>query len=324
MVCNKCGTENMDIAKFCKGCGNRLQVNTQETQLVNCQPENPQPVKYQQYKKEEKEPKRTSKTKGKQFLVYAILLIVVAMISKNKVNKCIEEIAKNRNMENDSHIESGTGLEVEELEELTKDIPMVEGLYEETDKPRNPEMVKAFTNAYGGVWYLTKEYNSDDREWSYRDLKKKLAIMAWNRFNDYSYQEIEGSYLRDRGELGYYYKGRWVCVEDLGYETELIYGDWVHADGIDIKYHEEYIVLTDNEVDLTGIGGPIFSIEDFRYENIYGYDYLISDIYGFGLVWDGTYLEYCEPKEDNGYHQGLYAFRHFSMDSIINQDYNDD
>ena len=269
------------------------------------------------------------------YLFVFVMLVVItgvrvsqkkASINNQSNSIEIEEQEKVNEDKDPSGSEQYTFDEINEetLKEITQDLPEVEGLYEKTDKPRNPEEVKAFAEAYGGVWYLTKEYSEELKSWSYHDLEKKLLIMAWNRFNDGSYQEIVGSYEEDLGEWGYYYNGKWICVKDNGSRKRLIYGDTVHTDGIDIKYHEKYIILTETDVDLSGIGGPIFSLEDFRYEKIWGYDYLISDIYGFGLVWDGTYLEYCEPKEDNGYYQGIYAFRTYNIDELINQDYNDD
>lgn len=302
MICSRCGTENLDSSKFCKKCGNNLQVNPQIEQ-----PEGSRPVNEQQADI------RKVNAKWKSILVYAVIFLAAIGISKVMVDHCLEDLERNAG----AHMKSVVGLDVEELEELTQDEPVVEGLYEETGKPRNPEAVEAFTQVYGGVWYLTKEFTGNS--WQYHDLTKKLALMAWNRFNDYSVREVVGSYTEPTYK--YYYQGKLVAT-DKG-QTHLIYGETKHYDGFDIKYNEKYIVLTESEVDLTGIGGPILSIEDFRYENMRGYDYLISDIYGFGLVWDGTYLEYCEPKEDNEFYQGLYAFRGYSMDELINQNYND-
>lgn len=305
MICGKCGTENLDTSKFCRKCGNNLQTNFQMEQKPSSQLVN-----------EQKDDIRKVSEKWKTILVYAVIFIAAIGISKVMVDRCLEDLERNA----DDNRKSVVELDVEELEELTKDEPVVEGLYEKTDKPRNPEAIQAFTQTYGGVWYLTKEFTGES--WRYHDLTKKLVLMAWNHFNDYDVQEVVGSY-KEKRTFNYYYNGKLVASKDGRSRTKLIFGDTKHYDGFDIKYNEKYIILTDNEVDLTGIGGPVFSIEDFRYENVRGYDYLISDIYGFGLVWDGTYLEYCEPKEDNEFYQGLYAFRIYSMDELINQNYND-
>lgn len=302
MFCGECGTENLDGDKFCKECGKPLQSNVKQIEKVKRDKS-----REDKPKKEKTEPKKIGGWLS--VAVTVVLLLATAVVTNTMVNNSLNEIIIN-NIDPEEL--------VLELEELTADQPVVEGLYEATDKPRNEAGVAAFTQAYGGVWYLTKEYT--DKMWQYHDLTKKLIIFAWNNFNDYETQEIIGSYKENKTR-NYYYNGRLVASEDMGSKTKLIYGNTKRHDGFDIKYNERYIILTDTEVDLEGIDGPIFSIEDFRYENIYGYDYLISDIYGFGLVWDGTYLEYCEKLPNKEYYQGQYAFRSYSMDAIISQDY---
>ena len=78
--------------------------------------------------------------------------------------------------------------------------------------------------------------------------------------------------------------------------------------GKDIEYSTPSITISDEGVDMSGMGGPVFGLEMFRIEVIDGQEYLINDDFRFAIVFDGSYLEYCEP-DTYGYYQGYYAFR---------------
>lgn len=302
MFCGKCGSETSEQNKFCSKCGASLEIRIVKTEEA---PKEECPIVEQP---KVKPVKKSKKNIGVWVVLAAVLLVSVIMV------KGFVSVLK----ESDTVSQEANS----ELDKLIEDEPMVEGLGKATDKPRNDAQVTEFTQRYGGVWYVTKEFNAE-KEWVYYELGKKLMIFAWNNFNDYDYQPIVGSYTMPREERKYYYKGRLMDVDYIGTKTEFIYGETQHMDGIDIDYHEKFIVLSETDVDLTGLGGPKFAIEDFRYENINGRDYLISDIYGFALMWDGDYLEYCEP-DAHGYYQGYYAFRYYNIDSLISQDWNDE
>ncbi len=267
------------------------------------------------------------KRSGKKVVGILFLLISVIGVASLSVNFFLSDLEKKYGGTDETYLAKGENAKDEDskeqennLEELLADAPEIKGLYKKTDNPRNEKELKKFVKKYGGVWYVTKEFNAD-KEWQYYELGKKLMLFAWNNFNDYSVDPIVGYYEIPVYEQ-LYINGKLIDSKQIRTDKEFIYGETQYYDGIDIDYNEKFIVLMDEEVDLSGLGGPKFSMEDFRYEKIDGFEYLISDIYGFALMWDGTYLEYCEP-DTYGHYQGYYAFRYYNIDSVISQDWND-
>lgn len=304
MFCIKCGTEIPNDSKFCTKCGKPLDEEKVQVRMNRMN--------------------SVKKFLGRHIDVVSVtaVMLVVVISAVGITNNFISSVTTEE-MSAKEKYNAATGsddikpVSGSELEELLKDIPVVEGLHEPTNKPRNEKKLRQFVENYGGVWYITKEYDKIEG-WKYYELGKKLMLFAWNTFNDYSYTPIVGSTTKKRyKEL--YVNGRLVDSTLVGTDTTFIYGETQHYDGFDIDYEEKFIVLMDDQVDLSGLGGPVFSMEDFRYENIGGKDYLISDIYGFALMWDGTYLEYCEP-DTYGHYQGYYAFRYYNINALISED----
>ncbi|MBQ7765582.1 MAG: zinc ribbon domain-containing protein [Lachnospiraceae bacterium] len=322
MFCGKCGAENPEGSKFCTKCGYQFRTRVTENQEIKSTNVSSMPTTGKAPASPAQKTVKKSGGKWKWIVGIGALFVAVGTISFGML--LIFIVGVGIATSDDSTVASvsdGENANASDLDALVEDLPVVEGLGQASGKPRNDAQVEQFTEVYGGVWYVTKEFTAE-KEWVYYELGKKLMIFAWNNLNDYSYDPIIGTYEIPM-ERRLYYNGRLIDVEDAGSRTEFIYGETQYFDGIDIDYNEKFIVLTDTEVDLSGLGGPKFAIEDFRYENINGKHYLISDIYGFALMWDGTYLEYCEP-DTYGHFQGYYAFRYYTIDSIINQEWNDD
>jgi len=247
--------------------------------------------------------------------ILAILIMVITVLAIGRVSifvceKVVSSLNKNTDLASNMVTKAGD-FEVKEPEILENAAVS----YTEP-KLKNEDQLNAFLNKYSGVWYMKKEFNEEE-EWKYHDLGKKIGIFVFNRLNDYSTRTVIGTKTHTKT---LYIGGE--AVASSSYD-ETIYGADERHDGSDIKYDEDLIILTKDYVDFSDIGGPMFSMEDFRYENIRGYDYIISDLYGFGLCFDGSYLEYVEP-DSIGYYQGYFAFGNSTWASVINQDWNDD
>lgn len=254
--------------------------------------------------------------KNKQKLsVLAIIIMVVAVYLFGKIcfsisNKVVTSIIKESVEQETTTVAKGSKFEFVEPTVLDN-----AAVSYSAPKLKNEDQLNAFLNKYSGVWYMKKEF-TEEEEWIHHDFGKKIAIFAFNRLNDYSTKNKIGTKTHTKVLLV-----NGVPVDSKSY-SENIYGADIMHDGADIKYDEDLIILTPDYVDFSDLEGPMFSMEDFRYENIKGYDYIISDLYGFGLCFDGTYLEYVEP-DSIGCYQGFYAFGSGSMQTMINQDYND-
>lgn len=208
--------------------------------------------------------------------------------------------------------------------------------------------VRTFLRNYSGDWSVDRYFDKDERKWKIYELGKRLFIAGYNFFNDGSYttggydvivgyeeEEIppsggggtcpkchEGKLSRVSGIDGllsgsssYTYQCD-LCgySETLHGETKKtpIYervGEEVHEyHGEDIEYNPPGITLTEDSVDMTGMGGTVYDYTAFRIENINDRLYLINDAAEFAFLYDGTYLEYCE-LDYSGQYQGFYAFQ---------------
>lgn len=242
-------------------------------------------------------------------IIIIISLLVIGRLSFYIMGQVINHV-KIKDSDEVTTIAKGSKFEIEEPEILED-----AAVSYTAPKLKNEDQLNDFLNKYSGVWYMKKEFNEEE-EWQYHDLGKKIGIFVFNRLNDYSTRSIVGTTTHTQT---LYLNG--VPIDSTSYDTP-IWGVAEHHDGLDIKYDEDLIVLDPLYVDFTDLDGPMFSTEDFRYENIGGYDFIISDLYGFGFCFDGTYLEYVEPDSIGNY-QGYFAFDSTSYSSLINQDYND-
>ncbi len=208
--------------------------------------------------------------------------------------------------------------------------------------------VRTFLRNYSGDWSVDRYFDQDEKKWKIYELGKRLLIAGYNYLNDGSYttggydvivgykeEELppsggggtcpkchEGKLSRVSGidgllsgSSGYTYRCD-LCgySETLHGETKKtpIYervGEEVHEyHGTDIEYNPPGVTLTEDSVDMTGMGGTIYDYTAFRVENINDRLYLINDDAEFAFLYDGTYLEYCE-LDYSGQYQGYYAFQ---------------
>lgn len=188
--------------------------------------------------------------------------------------------------------------------------------------------VQAYVSVYAKEWNVQKYY--DGESWKIYELGKRLAIVAYNYLNDYSYDT--GGYSRDIGRIPIYeYKiltdlGEIVTERAEGYRPttkgevleKKVVGSRpaIHEEvplehheyhGTDIEYTTPAITISDETVDMSEMGGPVFDLVMFRVDTVDGKEYLINDDFKFALYYDGTFLEYCEP-DAYGHYQGYYAF----------------
>lgn len=170
---------------------------------------------------------------------------------------------------------------------------------------------QTFARKYAGEWNVEKYF--DGGQWKVYEYGKRMAITAYNFLND-----------------GYYTTGGYEKIVGWNTEKEVTYlagTDVVVAERVvggspikeyvpkeyheyhfkDIEYSTPSITISDEAVDMSGMGGPVFSLSLFRVEIINGQEYLINDDFRFAITFDGSYLEYCEP-DTYGHYQGYYAF----------------
>lgn len=198
--------------------------------------------------------------------------------------------------------------------------------------------VQRCAQRYAGEWNVEKYFTGED--WKIYELGKRMAILAYNFLNDGSY--TTGGYNKIVGYSGgsggggicsscgighmkletgvdallnsgnAVYRCDFCGAESTGGGGSPIYEyvpEEVHEyHGKDIEYSTPSITITEEAVDMSGMGGPVFGLDQFRVETINGEDYLINDEFRFAFVYDGTYLEYCEP-DTYGHFQGYYAFK---------------
>lgn len=277
MYCRNCGTQISDNEKFCKNCGCNLVVGSSGTKA---------PVK--------------KKSGIKPVLGVVSMLAVVVCVTVVIVNVFINHIDKN-----DTENAGRTNVDVvvnekEDLAEADVREPQTqEASYSKEDYENAVIMAKAFE----GEWYVKKYY--DGESWNTYELGKKMLIVAYNFLNDGTITTGGYTYLSGNEKIGplHRYTYTYVPVETHFYH------------GRDIGYSCPTIIITEDTIDMSGMDGPVFDISEFRYENINGEDFLINDSCNFALMYDGTYVEYCEP-DAYGYYQGFYAFDPF--DSLVN------
>lgn len=296
MYCRNCGKEILADASFCNHCGNRVN----EEQL--------------------KEKKKTALNKYAALAV--VLLLVIGggtfflfqfylgdLANTNKVaddtNNVVNQVATN---EEDTTRQADTNTNKIEKQQ---------------SKPQNYDQLVAFVNDNSEVWYV-KQYFDDKNNWLTYELGKKLIIAAHNYLNDYSYNT--GSYETVGTEttttvtgstdmFGEYHINSNSTTEDI---KEWVPGETTTYHGKDWKYDCPTIYLSMDGVDMTGMGGSVYSLDEFRYENVDGDGIIINDGRGFALKRHGDFLEYCEP-DAYGYFQGWYAFD--LVDSLVNKTY---
>lgn len=211
----------------------------------------------------------------------------------------------------------------------------MEGVTVRTEAEYNAAV--SFARQYSGEWNVEKYF--DGNQWKIYELGKRLAIGAYNYLNDRSYttggfkyivgyeggESLEGTTCHEcdtgvmRRETGIFavdlsgtkYQCDFCGHEERAsggkpiYEYEPVEHHEVH--GKDIEYSTPSITITDEAVDMSEMGGPVFKLVMFRVETINGSDYLINDEFEFAITFDGSYLEYCEP-DAHGHYQGYYAF----------------
>ncbi len=277
MYCVNCGKELEEGALFCDKCGKPINGTVKE-----------------------KTPDSKKKKSNKGILIVALLLIfcVVIIITVGTVGIFLSKMGiintnsitlTGENVAQDNYSDSNNG-----------------------NNESNYQDVIDFATNYGGEWKVKQYFDSDDNKWHLYDLGKKMFIVAHNFLNDYSY--TTGGYEQKVAEAKLIDTTTGQVVASASkYEYVPMEVHGVH--GQDIEYSCPTVVITTELVDLSGMGGPIMSLADFRVEKINGKKYLINDNGNFAFYYDGDYLEYCEP-DAYGYYQGYYAYD--KTDSLVN------
>lgn len=278
MFCRQCGKNIPEGAEFCRKCGSKAP----------------------SVKSEEAKPK-----KSKSMLFGIIGLGAIIVIT---TGVCINFIRNLDNAVNTTDLPQAVQSDTESAESSNSDN---EAEANDDAKEVNPEEVKAFLKNYSGQWKVEKYF--DGEKWGIYELGKKMAIVAWNYLNDVTI--TTGGYNKFAGYEAVkeytYIEGTDILVDTRLVGTKKIY-EYVpkktyEIHGTDIDYSAPYIVLNEDTVDMSGMGGPVFNMSMFRIDIIKGRQYLINDDFGFALTYDGNYLEYCEAGA-YGQYQGYYAF----------------
>lgn len=275
MYCRNCGSQNSEGGKFCKNCGCDLTAVPSSAK---------EPVK------------RKSGIRpvvGVAALLVAVVCVTAVILhifngQMDQTDLAAADMQGKIDTENDPAKETQIGTSREEKTG-----------YSQEDYDKAAEMADILSME----WYVKKYY--DGEEWNTYELGKKMAIVAFNFLNDITIETGGYSYLTGEQRLG---------VRKYKYYTYVPRKVTTYH-GKDIEYSCPTIIITRDYVDMSGMDGPVFDISDFRYENINGEDFLINDSANFALMYDGRYLEYCEP-DAYGYYQGYYAFDMF--DSLVN------
>ena len=171
---------------------------------------------------------------------------------------------------------------------------------------------QAYARRYAREGNVEKYF--DGGQWKIYEQGKRMAIAAYNFLNDGSY--TTGGYNKIVGwnqkkEVTYIAGTNEVIEEKVVGSTpikEYVPLERHEYHGKDIEYSTPSITISDETVDMSGMGGPVFNLALFRVETINGQEYLINDDFGFAITFDGDYLEYCQP-DTYGHYQGYYAFR---------------
>lgn len=317
MFCPKCGCELDDEAKFCEKCGEAL---------------------YGGVDAPAKKVKSSGGGKVKKAMTAIgtlVLLSVVALVTVNLTKNFLGDInGTSTAAPNNSEAETVSG---QNSKTSTSD----------KDDEFGKEMAKVFAKTYSYDWKV-KKYTEDGKTWKTYDLGKKMFIVAYNFLNDqtfttggkqfagYSIQgtsnqsilcpKCKADNLRPETLLS----ANWICGV-CGYKeyrsnkaSITPQYEWVPEEtheyhGKDIYYECPQITITPDSVDMRGMGGGVYSISDFRYEETSsGYDRIVNDECKFALEYDGKYMNYKEPDE-YGYYVGFYAYD--TTDSLVNITY---
>ena len=319
MFCPKCGCELDDNAKFCDKCGESIYGGSNvHTKKVKSQGGG--------------KAKKTITAIGT-----LALLSVVALVTVNITNNFLGDIngepATSSGISETS--EAGTGAD-KQTSKTT----------DESSDEIGKEMAKLFARTYSYDWKV-KKYTEDGKNWKTYDLGKKMFIAAYNFLNDhttttggkqfagYSIQGTNTSASCPICKTGTLkpitlMSSNWICGA-CGYTeyhptstTITPQYEWVPEEtheyhGKDIYYECPQITITADSVDMRGMGGGVYSIEEFRYEETSeGNDRLVNDKCKFALEYDGRYMNYKEPDE-YGYYVGFYAYD--TQDSLVNITY---
>lgn len=278
MFCRQCGKNIPEGAEFCRECGSKAP----SVQSKAAKPKN---------------------SKSMLFGIIGLSAIVVVT-----TGVCINFIKDLDNTVNTSDLSQSVQGDTNPVESSNSDN---ETEAKDDTKEANPEEVKAFLRNYSGQWKVEKYFDGD--EWGTYELGKKMAIAAWNYLNDVTittggYDKIVGY---DAVKEYTYIEGTDILIDSRLVGTTPVY-EYVPKktyaiNGTDIDYSAPYIVLNEDTVDMSGMGGPVFNMSMFRVDIIKGRQYLINDDFGFALTYDGDYLEYCEAGA-YGQYQGYYAF----------------
>ena len=316
MFCPKCGSEQEEGAHFCSKCG---------ASVVFDEPA--------------KKAKKSGGGKTKRALTalgtFAVLA-VVAGITINMTKGFLSDMTgEDTAGGNTVSADSGAGAQ-----------PGQQSV--SNDDAVGRELAKLFAETYSYEWKV-KKFTEDGKTWKTYELGKKMAIAAYNFLNDrttttggynvtnYSTEKrprTSHTCPKCRAINMFYpqttFSANWVCgycghLENQPTESVIVKTpEWIprttyEYHGKDIYYDCPQITITADSVDMRGMGGTVYSIDEFRYEvSSDGNDRIVNDEYKFALEYDGRYLNYKEPDE-YGYYVGYYAYD--TTDSLVNLTY---
>ncbi len=313
MFCPKCGCEQEDDARFCIKCGASI------------------------FNEPAKKVKKSGGGKAKRVLTTAGTFAALAVVIGITVNMT-GEFLSDTNGENtaNSNITSA-------VSDAGSQSVQQSGT---NDDAFGREMAKLFAQTYSCEWKV-KKYTENGKDWKTYDMGKKMLIVAYNFLNDQTittggYNKVVGhtaagdtiqaGTLCSKCKTGKLYpqttmSANWVC-DFCGHKeyhsnkaSVTNQYEWVPSEtheyhGTDIYYDCPQITITADSVDMRGMGGTVYSIDEFRYEvSSDGNDRIVNDEYKFALEYDGRYLNY-KQLDEYGYYVGLYEYD--TTDRLIN------
>ena len=324
MFCSNCGTELKDDAQFCYNCGNPVLKQNGVPAPGAPAGKSPQPDSGQN------RVQKTNNGKSKTRILACAVMVIVAAVTIYSVKGFMDQEG------GETPVQQGTQTDPQGGN------PSGGQGAEASSAPVRTEAdyaaAQAFARKYGGEWNVEKYF--DGKQWKTYELGKRMLIAAYNFLNDGSYttggyNQIVGYNEVTTGEGRTCPKcstGKMRRVTGLSalldaadnlqcdfcwYKEvirttktpiyEYVPKEYHEYHGKDIEYSTPCITLTNEAVDMSGMGGSVFDLKMFRVETINGREYLINDELGFALTYDGSYLEYCEP-DTYGHYQGYYAF----------------
>lgn len=283
MFCPKCGCEQEDGARFCVKCGASI------------------------FNDSAKKVKKSGGGKAKRALTAAVTfaaLVAVVGTTANMTGEFLSDMTGEDTANvNTTSAGSGAGTQSEQQSDINGT----------NDDAYRRKMAKLFAETYSYEWKV-KMYTENGKTWETYDKNKKMLIVAYNFLNDQTF--TTGGYYLNSGKPEKEKRG--------GKDVLVQYQEWVPLEiheyhGKDIYYDCPQITITADSVDMRGMGGAVYSIDEFRYEvSSDGNDRIVNDEYKFALEYDGRYLNYKEPDE-YGYYIGYYAYD--TTDSLVNITY---